>query len=118
MRRQQVGGLRLLGASISNPEVLKTALEEKLLDHVDVLQIPAPLALEMRAQWSSLKQLVVVNSPVRKGEGRTPAEVYAELFAIPGILVLTGTRYHLQDCIKYYENQSPLTVPMTLHSGS
>jgi len=115
MRRDRVGGLQLLGASISNPEVLKTALEEKLLDHVDVLQVPAPLAFEMSSVWKTLKQYVVVNSPVRKGDGKAPSDTFAQLFAMEGVhFVLTGTRTHLQDCIQYYANQALPAVPLVL----
>ena len=68
-----------------------------LLGHLDVIQIPAPMALQERelvAQLAAMGKAVVVNSPIRKiTPGVTPRDAYHAVLAVDGVaMVLCGTR--------------------------
>jgi hypothetical protein len=99
-------GVELLGTSISHAASLKVAMKEGLLAHLDVVQIPSTMAFaepEMVLQLAADGKAVVVNSPVRKiSKGSSPCEAFTALLAVPGVsIVLTGTRTHLPETIRY-----------------
>jgi aryl-alcohol dehydrogenase-like predicted oxidoreductase len=99
-------GVQLLGTSISHAAALKTAMAEGLLAHLDVVQIPSTMAFdepELVRQLAVDGKAVVVNSPVRKiSKGSTPCEAFEALLAVRGVcMVLTGTRTHLAETLRY-----------------
>eukprot|EP01116_Phalansterium_solitarium_P019837 TRINITY_DN5686_c0_g1_i1.p1 TRINITY_DN5686_c0_g1~~TRINITY_DN5686_c0_g1_i1.p1 ORF type:complete len:283 (-),score=87.98 TRINITY_DN5686_c0_g1_i1:108-956(-) len=105
-RAERRGGLRWLGASISDPKVFVAAYKEGLLDFLDVLQIPMffpnEVANEIEALFKAGKA-IVLNSPIRYTAGKqTPFEAYRQALTQPHVsMVLSGTRTHLAETAAY-----------------
>lgn len=102
---QQDGTVRCLGASVSHADTLRAALEQKLFDGLDVVQVPAIVCHNHEDILTGLRDLdalVVLNSAVRKGsQDTTPAQhITAALQLDPSFVLLTGTRHHLSNTIE------------------
>ncbi|MBU4342484.1 MAG: aldo/keto reductase [Candidatus Omnitrophica bacterium] len=101
--------VQYLGISISNTDILNTALGEDLLDPFDVVQIPIWLFEQQSDLVDRIYKkgiAIVINSPVRKGGEAAPAENYASLLSNDRVaMVLTGTRHHLDETIGYAESR-------------
>lgn len=76
---------------------------QNLLDPMDIIQIPARICgPEHNFVKKLLAQgkLVVINSPVRGFPDQNPTERIRAAFSLaPEVIVLTGTRTHLQETI-------------------
>jgi len=106
-RDTRKGGLKFIGASISDAKVFAAALKEGLLDALDVVQVPAYFTREVKAELEAVSKAgkaVVLNSPIRLTAGKQdPKEAYVEALSQPYVsLVLTGTRTHLQETVDYF----------------
>ena len=109
---KQAGDVELLGTSISHSDALQRAMDAGHLDHLDVIQIPAPMVFEHPHIVDSLARMgkaVVVNSPVRKIQaGVSPEAQFAQLLGRQGVtMVLTGTRHHLMSTLGYAGMSAP-----------
>lgn len=105
LKKERYGGIRLIGASISDEMVLKTAVEEKSFLPFDAFQIPAQLFLkrpDLTNVLSSAGKAIVLNSPIRKSENKDPKACYTDLLNRPDAsIILTGTRNHLNETLGY-----------------
>ena len=112
IRWKCVAGVFLIGVSISNAEVLATALGEGLLRSMDVLQVPAwlvrqhPHLVQQFVEQSEplgpgRVRHVIVNSPVRhRPEHVNPKDALASLALMSSIdVILTGSRSHFEECV-------------------
>lgn len=105
MKEQRYGGIKYIGASISNEDVLNTAVKENLIERLDVIQMPISIFLNRPDLIKSIKikgVAIVINSPIRKGDSRKAEEIYADLLGREEIsVILTGTRHHLEETMGY-----------------
>ncbi|MDO8535731.1 MAG: aldo/keto reductase, partial [Candidatus Omnitrophota bacterium] len=122
MKDNNYHGIRYLGASISNENVLEAALKEDLINWLDVVQMPAPIFLnrpDLVSRLTEKKIAIVVNSPIRKGGGRTPQENFDELFKhAEAPVVLTGTRNNLDSTIGFFKSTASSGSTDTRSSAS
>jgi hypothetical protein len=99
------GKVRFLGTSVSDVSVLEMAVGEKLLDHFEAIQMPAPIFLDRLDLVNALYEAgkaIVINSPIRKSSKKDPRACYAELLRMSQVsMILTGTRTHLADTVRY-----------------
>ncbi len=106
MKEEHYGGIQYIGASISDEKVLEQAVKEDLLKDLDVVQMPGSLFLkrsDLIEHISGKGIAIVVNSPISKSEkDKNPEAIYADLLKQPGLsIILTGTRYHLNETLEY-----------------
>ncbi|MBI3616539.1 MAG: aldo/keto reductase, partial [Candidatus Omnitrophica bacterium] len=106
MKLERYGGIHAIGASISDENVLSTAIQDRLLQDLDVVQMPAPLFLKRPELADELRKqglAVVLNSPIRRGDQRPPQEIFKTLLDQPASTILIGTRHHLRETVGYVE---------------
>ncbi len=105
MKDVHYGGLSLIGASISREDVLERSVRENLIEGLDVIQMPGSVFLNRPDLVNAIYEkgiAIVINSPIRKGDKRTPGAIYADLLGHRELaVILTGTRHHLRDNIGY-----------------
>ncbi|MCX5666146.1 MAG: aldo/keto reductase, partial [Candidatus Omnitrophica bacterium] len=105
MKDVHYGGLSLIGASISREDVLEGSVRENLIEGLDVIQMPGSVFLNRPDLVNAIYEkgiAIVINSPIRKGDKRTPGAIYADLLGHRELsVILTGTRHHLRDNIEY-----------------
>jgi aryl-alcohol dehydrogenase-like predicted oxidoreductase/serine/threonine protein phosphatase PrpC len=93
MKREGYGGIRYLGASISDERVLEIAVRDNLLDWLDVIQLPVDIFFKRRDLVEAIHAkglAIVINSPKRKGAASIQ-DTLRELLARKEVsVVLTG----------------------------
>jgi anaerobic magnesium-protoporphyrin IX monomethyl ester cyclase len=115
MKDQHYGGLHFIGATISKEDVLETAVMEGLIKGLDVIQMPAVIFLKRPDLIRAIHKegiAVVVNSPARTGDSRLPNAIYNDLLKHKELsIILTGTRHHLKETMRYcIQKHNLLTV--------
>jgi len=105
VKKSHASGVKAVGASFSNEGTLEQAVKGGHLGWLDIVQLPACVYIKRRDLATALKEHgidIILNSPVRRGDGRPPRDIYRELIHDKDIaVVLTGTRHHLADTIHY-----------------
>lgn len=102
--------IKYFGASISNPNTLEYLFNLKLLNNIEYLQIPAwfldhkNIVIILNKIYSyDIK--IVINSPIRYIKNKNYEEQYLKLLNNNIIsVVLSGTRYNLDNTYNYYSN--------------
>lgn len=112
------GKVGKIGASISAANVLRSSLDQGLLDNLDILQLPARISASEPQLWRDLCQRLqyngsvtfVLNSPVRGRELSSAEQNFAaaaqHCFQLPRCMLLTGTRTHLPDTVALWNKLS------------
>ena len=107
-KKIEYGGLKFIGASISNLEIMKIFIEEKLYERLDIIQVPSWMVKKQKSFFKELRSLgkyIVVNSPVRfslddEVKNTNINECYIDLWKNSYIdVVLTGTRNHYKNVL-------------------
>ena len=107
-KKIEYGGLKYIGASISNVDILKILVKEKLYTRLDIIQIPSWMLIKYGLLLKKLKEdgkYIVVNSPVRfnmdnQKEDFDVNSCYTNIWDNSCVdVVLTGSRNHYQDVI-------------------
>jgi len=106
MKQERYAGIKYIGASISQEEVLEYAAETLSLG-LDVIQMPAWL-LQKRADLIDILSergvAIVLNSVVRDNRSAGPRDRYRDFLNNDKVaMILTGTRNHLIETIGYVE---------------
>jgi len=104
----QAGGIRFLGASISDEKVLEEAVRENLLVPFDVIQMPGSVFLKRPDLIKTIRvngKAIVLNSVIRKGDRNvSEKDNYFRLLDSPAVsMILTGSRNHYRDNMTYVE---------------
>ena len=106
----EYGGLKLIGASISNLEIMKIFVQEGLYMGLDILQIPSWMIIKHGSFFKELKEAgkyIVVNSPVRFNIDNPELDFdvnkcYTDVWGNDNVdVVLTGSRNHYKDVISF-----------------
>jgi len=109
MKRENYGGIKYLGISISSKEGLEKALRDGLIDQFDVVQTYGNIFLENPGLMEKIRErgkVIVLNSLMRKTrEQSNPEEVYRNILSRPGFsILLTGTRNNLDSTLRYADH--------------
>ena len=104
MKKENYGGIRYLGVSISNPDVFEKAVQENLIQGFDVVQVAIKVYRSKRDLLQKLYHrgvAIVINSPARGSKDVDPKEVvYRDLLSDESVsMVLTGTMHHLEETV-------------------
>jgi len=106
MRAENYGGIKYIGASISDEKLLDQAVDQQLLNDLDVVQMPGRLFMKRYDLVEKIKKMgieIVVNAPISKNSGEIgPAEVFEKLLGYQDMAcVLTGATKHFDEVLGY-----------------
>ena len=107
-KKIEYGGLKYIGASISNLKIMSIFIEEKLYKNLDIIQVPSWMVKKHESFIKELREFgkyIVVNSPVRFSLENNDSDIsindrYLEMWKSSYVdVVLTGTRNHYKNVV-------------------
>ncbi|MBI4309731.1 MAG: aldo/keto reductase, partial [Candidatus Omnitrophica bacterium] len=110
MKQDEYGGIKFLGASISNKDVLEEVVNKDLIDWLDAVQIPAWLFNERKDLIQKIYAkgiAIVINSAGRSVKDGDYRSGYINVANDPrAAVILVGTRGHLKETVNYFTSEA------------
>jgi len=110
MKQENYGGIKFLGASISDKNALEEAVNHNLIDWLDAIQIPAWLFNERKDLVQKIYEkgiAIVINSAGRGVKDNDFRSGYLNIAHDPRVsVILVGSRGHLAETVHYFTSHA------------